>query len=148
MMATLGRRRRAQSSARWLLGAAVVLTLVVAVGYAVLAFVRPVVNVTEAVEGPVVQAFYSTGTVSPDREFPIKSNVAGTVTQMLVDKGDRVTKGQELAFVAEPELQLTLKKAQAELSEKQQLAEPKTSPILLELDARTSAAKDMLAIAK
>jgi multidrug efflux pump subunit AcrA (membrane-fusion protein) len=56
-------------------------------GYVALRFLRPLVTVTEPVEGPVVQAFYSTGTVSPEREFPIKANIAGVITEMRVDKG-------------------------------------------------------------
>src|SRR4051812_46217793 len=98
-------RRRAQSAVRWVLIAAVVVALLAAGGLAAFHFMRPIVVVTEAVEGPVVQAFYSTGTVQPEREYPIKSNVAGTVTEVNVDKGTRVKKGDVLAKVAKPELQ-------------------------------------------
>src|SRR5580765_3213223 len=95
-------RRRAQSATRVVLSVGGALLVVVAVAAAVLHFVRPVVTVTEAVTGPVVQAFYSTGTIQPEREFPIKSNTAGTLTEVRVDKGDHVTKGQPLAIVTDP----------------------------------------------
>jgi hypothetical protein len=42
-------------------------------GWLVLRWARPVVTVSEAVEAPVVQAFYSTGTVQPEREYPIRA---------------------------------------------------------------------------
>jgi RND family efflux transporter MFP subunit len=129
-------RRRAQSTAKWILSAALITAAVVLGGYVALRFLRPVVTVTEPVEGPVVQAFYSTGTVSPEREFPIKANVAGVITEMRVDKGDRVKKGQVLAVVVDPPLQFSVDKAKAELNEKRQLADEKTSPPLMEIDAK------------
>src|SRR3954470_11296000 len=83
---------RAQSSAKWVLGAALLIAAVVGGALAYIRLTSAAVVVTEAVEGPVVQAFYSTGTIQPDREFPIKANVAGILTSVLVDKGDRVKK--------------------------------------------------------
>src|SRR5688500_12878673 len=141
-------RRRAQSTAKWILTAATLTALAVAAGFGVLRLVRPGVEVTEVVEGPVVQAFYSTGTVSPDREFAIKTSIEGTLTEVRVDKGDRVKKGDVLAFVSDPELALMADKARAELREKEQLADAKTSPALLELDAKANASAEMLEIAK
>jgi HlyD family secretion protein len=141
-------RRRAQSTARWILIAAAVTACVVAVGWLALNFARPVVTVSEAVEAPVVQAFYSTGTVQPEREYPIKSNVAGILTEVRVDKGDRVKKGDPLVIVAAPELTYAADKARAELLERQKRADPKTSPVLREFEARISAAGDILDIAK
>src|SRR5215210_658372 len=111
--------RRAQSTARWVLIAAAVTVGVVAAGWVALNFARPVVSVSEAVEAPVVQAFYSTGTVQPEREYPIKSNTAGIITEVRVDKGDRVKKGDALALVAAPELKYAADKARAELIERQ-----------------------------
>src|SRR5918994_2987915 len=124
------RNRRAQSTARWILVAALLTGAAVAGGYLVLRFARPLVVVTEAVEGPVVQAFYSTGTVQPEREFPIKANVAGTITEVRVDKGDAVKKNQPVAIISEPGLLFAQRQAQAELEEKQKRADPKTSPVL------------------
>ncbi|MBW3574770.1 MAG: efflux RND transporter periplasmic adaptor subunit, partial [Actinobacteria bacterium] len=99
-------------------------------------------------EGPVVQAFYSTGTVQPDREFPIKANVAGTITDVRVDKGDAVTEGQPLAVVSEPGLVFAHRQAQAELEEKQKRADPQSSPVLQEYDARIAAGRTQLEIAQ
>src|SRR5688572_30255370 len=111
-------RRRAHSTARWIVTVAAAVVVVVAAVLAVMRFSSPLVVVSEAVEGPVVQAFYSTGTVQPDREFPIKANIAGTITEVRVDKGDAVAKGQPLAVVSEPGLVFAQRQAQAELEEK------------------------------
>lgn len=118
------------------------------VGAVAYRFFRPLVHVTHAVDGPVVQAFYSTGTVQPVREFPIKANHAGIITKMLVDKGDTVKAGQPLAVVEEKELKFALDKAVAELNEKLARAADGSSPVLKEFDVRIAAAKEMLEIAK
>src|SRR5262249_27309924 len=142
------RQRRAQVSLRWIVSAVVVVAVVGLGGLIALRIARPTVTVTEAVTGPVVQAFYSTGTIQPEREFPIKSNTAGILQQVLVDKGDHVKKGQALAVVSDPALLYTKDKAQAELDEKLKRADDKTSPVLGEFDSKIIAANDMLAIAK
>jgi len=116
--------------------------------FVALSFLRPVVLVTEAVEGPVVEAFYSTGTVQPVREYPIRANLAGVMTDVKVDKGDRVKAGDVLAVVSEPEMDFLKRKAEAELTEKTQRAEPSTSPVLKEFDARITAASDLLEISQ
>jgi RND family efflux transporter MFP subunit len=141
-------RRRAQSTARWIVTAAIAVAVLGAVVLAVIRFSSPLVVVSEAVEGPVVQAFYSTGTVQPEREFPIKANVAGTITEVRVDKGDVVKKGQAVAIVSEPGLVFAQRQAQAELEEKQKRADPKNSPVLQEFDARISAGTVQLDIAQ
>ena len=141
-------RRRAQITTRWILTAAVGVAVLVAAVLVVARFSSPLVVVSEAVEGPVVQAFYSTGTVQPDREFPVKANVAGTVTEMRVDKGVAVKKGQPLAVVSEPGLVFAQRQAQAELEEKQKRADEKTSPVLQEFDARIAAGATQFAIAQ
>ncbi|MEA2733622.1 MAG: hypothetical protein QOE14_73 [Humisphaera sp.] len=141
-------RRRAQSIIRGVIIAAVAVAVVAAGLLAALRFSSPLVVVSEAVEGPVVQAFYSTGTVQPEREFPIKSNVEGILTDVRVDKGDAVKKGQPLAVVSEPALVFAQRKAQAELEEKQKRADAKSSPVLREFDARISAGEAQLEIAQ
>jgi multidrug efflux pump subunit AcrA (membrane-fusion protein) len=142
------RARRGQFSLRWIVTVAVIVVVVLSGAYVALHFARPSVVVTEAVTGPVVQAFYSTGTIQPEREFPIKSNTAGILTAVLVDKGTHVKKGQPLAVVSDPSLVFTKDKAQAELNEKLQRAQDKTSPVLGEFDAKIEAANAMLEIAK
>jgi multidrug efflux pump subunit AcrA (membrane-fusion protein) len=142
------KHRRAQSAVRWIITFALLTAVVGAIGYGVYQYARPVVTVTEVVEGPVVQAFYSTGTIEPEREYPIKSNTAGTITEVRVDKGDHVTKGQPLAVVTDPALLYTVDKTQAELDEKLHRADEKTSPVLLEFDARLKGSQELLDIAQ
>lgn len=122
--------------------------VVVALAWAALRFLRPVLTVTEVVEGPVVQAFYATGTIEPFKEYPIKANLAGTLTEVLVDKGDPVEKGQVVGRVTDPEMTFKLAQAQAELAEKRKLADPATSPLLEEIDARIGGIEDVLKIAQ
>src|SRR2546428_11626 len=102
-------RRRALKPLHWALIAAAVLA--VGIG-AVVAYLvtRPPVTVTAVIEGPVVEAFYATGTLQPGREYPIRATGAGIVmkppgTQPYVDKGDRVAAGQPLAVVADAQWQ-------------------------------------------
>lgn len=148
MATTPNSNRRAQSQFRTLTWVALIV-LLCAVG-AVIAYrvLRASVTVTAAVEGPVVQAFYSTGTIQPVREFPIRSNIAGTLEEVKVDKGDVVKKGDALAIVREPALQFAFDKAQAELNEKLARADEKQSPVLMEFDRKTEAMSAMLDIAK
>src|SRR4051812_20138282 len=133
------RARRAQSPVKWVITTALVLAILVGGGYAILLLASPTVVVTEAVEGPVVQAFYSTGTIQPEREFPIKSNVAGIITEVKVDKGDHVKVGQALALISAPDLVFAARKAEAELVERRQRADDKASPVLAEYDAGIAA---------
>ena len=108
----------------------------------------PTLTVTEAVRGPVVQAFYATGTLQPAREYSIKSNVDGVLTEVLVDKGDLVTEGQKVAFVVVEEYQMRHSQAMADLTLKKQLAADETSPALLEFDTKLKAATLQLDIAQ
>jgi HlyD family secretion protein len=141
-------RRFGHSKIR-LLGAIALLAIIAAVAVAIaLRVARPLVSITEPVEGPVVQAFYATGTITPDREYPIKSNVAGIIVDVRADKGQRVRKGDVLAIVKNDELPLKLEQARAELAEKRQRADEKTSPVLRELETRLTAFTDLLDIAR
>jgi HlyD family secretion protein len=142
------RGRSAQTLARWVLWSAVAVAVVVGVGFLVLRVLRPVLMVTEATEGPVVQAFYSTGTVEPVREYPIRSNTAGILTAVNVEKGDGVRKGQELAAVTDSALFYARDRAKAELDERLARRNEQNSPVLREFDARLQASDDILAIAQ
>src|SRR5438552_899639 len=88
--------RRAQSPVKWIVATCVFAGVVIIGGSVGLRLIAPHVVVSEAVEGPVVQAFYSTGTIRPQRDFPIKSNVAGTIESVAVDKGNSVKDKQPL----------------------------------------------------
>lgn len=140
------RPRRAQGYVRWVVLAAL---LVAAVGgaYVVLSTMRPTVTVTDLTERRVVQAFYATGTVSPEREYPIRTPTAGLLAEVFVDKGDAVTKGQRLAFVSDPDLEAKVKQAGAELAEKQARADAERSPVIKEFDAKIRFNKEMVEIA-
>lgn len=141
------RFRRAVSLVRVLV--ILVICGVVAGGaFAVYAALRPTVTVTRLVEGPVIRAVYATGTISPVREYPIRASTAGTLSEVMVDKGDAVTAGQVLATVADSSLVYAADRAQAELREKQARLDPATSPVLAEFDARIRAATEQLAIAQ
>lgn len=107
---------------------------------------RPAVTVTRVIEGPVVQAFYATGTVRPRLEYPIGSNVAGIVRRVLVVQGQAVKKAQELAIVDDPNLRYQADKARADLQTRRLFADPEQSPVLKEFDQRMIAAKEMLRV--
>ena len=124
--------------------------LLLAVGVAVAQkFVRPEVQVTRITAGPVVQAFYATGTVSPEREYSVHSNVAGILfLQDGIDKGVAVKKDQLLARVVSDDLEQKLKQARAELKEKIARADDRNSPVLLAYDKRVEAYGEIMNIAK
>lgn len=144
--------RRAQGAVRWVVLPAIAVAAAISVYVAYLAL-RPTVVVTEAVEGEAVQAFYATGTLQPVREYPLRSATAGTVQKpeagkTYVDKGSRVTRGQALAVVIDPELAHAADKARAAAEEKRLRADEKTSPVLKELDAKIVAGGEVLEIAR
>ena len=143
--------RRAQGAVRWVLLTAVVLA-VAAGGFAAYNRLRPVVTVTEVVRGPVVQAFYATGTLSSVREHPVKASVEGTLERLedgpFIDKGSRVKKGQPLMRIVEPQRQFLAKRTEAELEEKRARADEKASPVLAEYDARLSGTQELLELAR
>lgn len=115
---------------------------------AALWFHRPAVTVTRVIEGPVVQAFYATGTVRPRLEYPISSNVGGIVQRVLVVQGQSVKKGQELAIIDDPNLRYEADKARADLQTRRLFADAERSPILKEFDERMIAAKEMFRVAQ
>ena len=139
-------RRRARALVRWVL----ILAVVGALGFGGLwlyrQFFRPTVTVTKVERGPVVQAFYATGTVQPRREYPIRSNVAGILTQVHKDKGDRVSRNEPIAVVKVDELEYRHAQAKADYELKLAQADPKTSPVLQEFDFRIQGKQAELAI--
>jgi multidrug efflux pump subunit AcrA (membrane-fusion protein) len=131
---------------KWLF--TIIFLTALAVGVAALAyrFFRPAVDVTEVVQGPVVEAFYATGTVSAEHEYSVRSNVAG-ILHLNVDKGSNVKRGQILATVDNADLRFAVDQAKAELKRKQALADDQTSPMLTEIRAKLHASEDQLKIA-
>lgn len=125
----------------------VIAAAILVIGGGVLAFVwfsRPGLTVTRVIEGPVIQAFYATGTVRPRLEYPISSSVGGLVTQVLVNQGEAVKKDQPLASVSDPNLQAEADKARANLKTRLDFLEPATSPVLMQFDRQITAAQAML----
>jgi len=133
---------------RWLLTLVVVAGIAAGAWWAWQRFSVPQVTVTEVVTGPVVQAFYATGTLLPHREYPVKSNVEGTLVEVLVDKGHEVRKGQKVARVYVEEYELKRTEAEAEFELKKQLADAEKSPTVLEFDAKIAATQKQLEFAK
>ncbi|HEY7120092.1 MAG TPA: efflux RND transporter periplasmic adaptor subunit [Tepidisphaeraceae bacterium] len=133
-------KRPARISTPLLLWSGLAILLLAGIAYAARTLALPRVQVTRPVRGPVVQAFYATGTVAPEREYAVRSNVAGILfLEAGIDKGVAVIKDQLLGRVVSDDLEKKLKQAQAELKEKQQRADEKTSPVLQEYDKREQA---------
>jgi len=135
--------RSGRASTRWILligGAVVVVLLAIGALY----LMGPSVTVTEVVQGPVVESFYATGTIEPSTEYPIRTGTAGLLIDVKVDKGDRVKKGQVIAIVSDPQLQLALDKAKASLEQAQRRADEHSSPVLAEFDSKIQAMQAML----
>jgi multidrug efflux pump subunit AcrA (membrane-fusion protein) len=140
------KRSKGQAAARWLVIVATVVAVAAIGGYLLLQLLRPMVDATAVVEGPVVEAFYATGTVSAQREYSIRSNAAGII-RLSVDKGSQVKKGDVLGVVENSDLKFAVDQARAELHRKELLADPKSSPLLQELRDKIQASNDMLDIA-
>lgn len=124
-----------------------VIVLIAVGGVFFFRLLRPKVVVTRLVEGPVIRAVYATGTVAPEREFPVRATNEGTLEKVFVDKGSTVKAGEPLAEIVEPALIFARDMAQADLNEKLARADEKTSPVLAELDARIKAGSEQLEIA-
>ena len=144
----LFQRTMVRQLTRWLLTLVVLGGMAAGGWFAWQRFSVPQVTVTEVVTGPVVQAFYATGTLLPHREYPVKSNVEGTLVEVLVDKGHEVKKGQKVAQVYVEQYDLKRTEAEAELELKQQLADAEKSPTMLEFDAKIASTQKQLEFAK
>jgi multidrug efflux pump subunit AcrA (membrane-fusion protein) len=142
-------KRAARIRIGLLLWLAVAIALTGVAVVAVRAFTLPQVQVTHLTTGPVVQAFYATGTIQPEREYSVHSNVAGILfLELGIDKGLSVKKDQLLARVISDDLEQKLKQTQAELKEKRARADEKDSPVLAEYDKRAQAFSEILTLAK
>ena len=110
-------------------------------------FLRPGVDVTAVVHGPVVEAFYATGTVSAEHEYSVRSNVAG-IMHLSVDKGTNVRRGQVLAVVDNADLRFAVDQAKAELQRKRAAGgRRRNRRCLLELRSKLQATNEQLQIA-
>jgi macrolide-specific efflux system membrane fusion protein len=68
-------------------------------------------------QGVFVESIVATGTVSPENRLVIKSPVAGRIERILVKEGQKVWKGQVLAWVSTTERAALLDSARAESPE-------------------------------
>jgi RND family efflux transporter MFP subunit len=73
------------------------------------------VSVAEVNEETIRSEFSSFGTVSYLDKADVSSLVEGTVVRLLVDEGDRVTKGELLALIDTEELDIKQSEAEAEI---------------------------------
>ncbi len=71
------------------------------------------VMVTHPVRGTAVQAVYATGTVEPTVMLPIAPRSTARLTELKVDEGSAVNKGQLLAQLEDDDLQQSIKQLQA-----------------------------------
>ena len=75
------------------------------------------VELTPAVKTDWAMEISSTGSLLPYIEVAISSEISGTISQILVNVGDRVSKGSLLAKFDDMEIALNLKQAEANLSQ-------------------------------
>ena len=75
------------------------------------------VAVTEVREGDLVLSINTTGQVRADGEATLKSEVSGTIAQVLVRPGDRVRRGQPLVRLDPRPFDLNVKEAEAAAAE-------------------------------
>jgi RND family efflux transporter MFP subunit len=71
------------------------------------------VDLVAPTRGPAVDAIYATGTVEPTVMLPIAPRVAGRLTELNVDEGARVRKGQVLARLDDADLESTVAELEA-----------------------------------
>ena len=79
----------------------------------------PLVNVVEARTAPAKLDLELPGDLQAQVESPIFARVDGYLSKRLVDYGDRVRKGQELAEIETPELDQQISQAHATLAQSQ-----------------------------
>lgn len=72
-----------------------------------------VVRVNQVAKQPLVQDFTANGNFIPSQQLNFSSENAGRVTQVLVDEGSRVSKGQTLAIIKADQLNVDVESAQA-----------------------------------
>ncbi len=140
--------RRTHGHVRWILLIVIPILALSAAVFVAMRLTRPGVTVTRIAEGPVAAAFYATGTLEPDREYPVKSNMEGIVAEVYADKGDPVEEGQELVVLDVPALKNARDEAVVDYEKAQTFADPGRSPILMEFDDRARWTDEQLANAR
>jgi HlyD family secretion protein len=77
----------------------------------------PAVVVDRATSGALVETVVATGNVQTPYRVPISSQITGAVSDVLVDEGQQVTKGQPLITLEDSELKAAASQAQGALAE-------------------------------
>jgi HlyD family secretion protein len=67
--------------------------------------------------GDIVVTVSSTGAVQATSQVDVRSRATGTVTQVFAQEGDRVTRGQLLATIDDPDARAALREAQAQVNQ-------------------------------
>ena len=148
MVPSLRHPRHRRRAAAWGIVLLALLLVVAAAGVAAYFFInnKNKVPTFDVARGDVVEAFYATGIVRPDRAYTIKSKAQGALIQMPVREGQLVKKGDVLAQVDDKQLKFNVAKQEAEVKmAAAQAAED--SPQRLEVVARAAEARQQLDIA-
>ena len=110
----------------------------VVIPIAVLASLPRAVTVAPVSRGRALQAVYATGMVEADPRVELKARLAGTIRDLAVREGTRVTRGQLLARVENRSLSFDLKRGEADLRAASARARAE-SPQIAELESRRAA---------
>jgi RND family efflux transporter MFP subunit len=112
----------------WLLGAALLLLVLIAAGAWALVSTRAAVTVHTALAQPIgggaagsTSVLDATGYVTARREATVSAQITGTVSQVLIEEGDRVKAGQVLGRLEDTAQRAALAQAQAQLASAQAL---------------------------
>jgi len=108
--APAGARRR-----RWVLGAAVLFLLVVAVRWRGTGPAPPPFHTVAVRRGAIVDSIVATGRIEPRTKVDVKAKVNGIVTRLPVDAGDPVSEGQVIAELDKEVAEARVKEARASL---------------------------------
>ncbi len=126
-------------SRRWVLVAAIAVVLVAAVLVFRSMFALPAraaVQYGEVTRGTIQATVLSSGALQPAADTNLTFGIAGTLAQVNVRPGDRVTKGQLIASLDKRDLQLAVSQAQASLNSAQaKLDSLKAGPTASQLSA-------------
>lgn len=94
---------------------AMVLVLGAAAGaYALFVQSSPRVDIAEARAGPAVELVYATGFVESENPVTVSSRVTAPIVAVLVEEGDRVSRGQPLVRLDDAEQRALLEQARAD----------------------------------
>jgi HlyD family secretion protein len=80
-------------------------------------FFSPVsVESVKVISGPIVAEVMGTGTLEAHVRATISPKISGRISQIFVDQGDKVVKGQKLVTLDDEDLRQQVEMAKAELS--------------------------------